>query len=70
MGIKKYKPSSPGRRFMTSADYDEITSSSPYKPLLVSSHRKKGRNNNWRISSKSRGGGHKRLYRLIDFKRD
>tara|TARA_Y100001970_G_C14223593_1_gene854155 strand:- start:638 stop:1486 length:849 start_codon:yes stop_codon:yes gene_type:complete len=70
MGIKKYKPSSPGRRFMTSADYDEITSSSPYKPLIVSSHRKKGRNNNGRITSKSRGGGHKRLYRLIDFKRD
>ena len=70
MGIRKYKPSSPGRRFMTSADYDEITNTSPHKPLLVSKHRKKGRNNNGRITSKSRGGGHKRLYRLIDFKRD
>ena len=46
MGIRKYKPSSPGRRFMTSADYDEITNTSPHKPLLVSKHRKKGRNNN------------------------
>ena len=45
MGIRKYKPSSPGRRFMTSADYDEITNTSPHKPLLVSKHRKKGRNN-------------------------
>ena len=57
MGIKKYKPSSPGRRFMTSADYDEITSSSPYKPLLVSSHRKKGNtykhgNNNSKLNKR------------------
>ena len=70
MGIKKYKPTSPGRRFMTSADYDEITTQTSCKSLLASSHRKKGRNNNGRITSKSRGGGHKRLYRLIDFKRD
>ena len=70
MGIKKYKPTSPGRRFMTSADYDEITAKSPYKPLLTSLHMKKGRNNYGRITSRHRGGGHKRLYRLIDFKRD
>ena len=41
MGIKKYKPTSPGRRFMTSADYDEITAKLPYKPLLASLHKKK-----------------------------
>ncbi len=70
MGIKKYKPTSPGRRFMTSADYDEITTKSPYKPLVTFSHNKKGRNNLGRITSKSRGGGHKQLYRIIDFKRD
>jgi len=70
MGIRKYKPTSPGRRFMTSADYDEITAKSPYKPLTSSLHKKKGRNNYGRITSKSRGGGHKRLYRLVDFKRD
>ena len=46
MGIKKYKPTSPGRRFMTSADYDEITTQTSCKSLLTSSHRKKGRNNN------------------------
>ena len=70
MGIKKYKPTSPGRRFMTSADYDEITTKTSYKPLVTFSHNKKGRNNLGRITSKSRGGGHKQLYRIIDFKRD
>ena len=70
MAIQKYKPTSPGRRFMTSADFDEVTSSTPHKPLLKSVHKKKGRNNNGRITSKSRGGGAKRLYRIIDFKRD
>jgi large subunit ribosomal protein L2 len=70
MGITKYKPTSAGRRFMTSADYDEITTKSPHKPLLTYSHNKKGRNNLGRITSKSRGGGHKQLYRIIDFKRD
>ena len=70
MAIQKYKPTSPGRRFMTSADFDEITTKTSYKPLVKSVHKKKGRNNNGRITSKSRGGGAKRLYRLIDFKRD
>jgi len=70
MAIQKYKPTSPGRRFMTSADFDEITTKTPYKPLVKSVHKKKGRNNNGRITSKSRGGGAKKLYRLIDFKRD
>ena len=70
MGIQKYKPTSPGRRFMTSADFDEITSKVPYKALVKSVHKKKGRNNTGRITSKSRGGGAKRLYRIIDFKRN
>jgi len=70
MGIQKYKPTSPGRRFMTSADFDEITSKVPHKALVKSVHNKKGRNNNGRITSKSRGGGAKRLYRIIDFKRN
>ncbi len=70
MGIQKYKPTSPGRRFMTSADFDEITSKVPHKALVKSVHKKKGRNNNGRITSKSRGGGAKRLYRIIDFKRN
>ena len=70
MGIQKYKPTSPGRRFMTSADFDEITSKVPHKALVKSVHKKKGRNNNGRITSKSRGGGAKRLFRIIDFKRN
>jgi len=70
MAIQKYKPTSPGRRFMTSADFDEITSKVPHKALVKSVHKKKGRNNNGRITSKSRGGGAKRLYRIIDFKRN
>ena len=65
MPIQKYKPTSPGRRFMTSADFDEITTNVPYKPLVKSVHKKKGRNNNGRITSKSRGGGAKKLYRII-----
>ena len=55
---------------MTSADFDEITSKVPHKALVKSVHKKKGRNNNGRITSKSRGGGAKRLYRIIDFKRN
>ena len=70
MAIQKYKPTSPGRRFMTSADFDEITSKVPHKALVKSVHKKKGRNNNGRITSKSRGGGAKKLYRIIDFKRN
>ena len=70
MAIQKYKPTSPGRRFMTSADFDEITSKVPHKALVKSVHIKKGRNNNGRITSKSRGGGAKKLYRIIDFKRN
>ena len=70
MGIKKYKPTSPGRRGMTVNDKAAITTDEPYKPLVNFRHRSQGRNNAGRITSRFRGGGHKRLYRTIDFKRD
>ncbi len=70
MGIKKYKPTSPGRRGMTTTDKVQITAKKPFKKLVSSNHRKAGRNNNGRITSRFRGGGHKRLYRQIDFKRE
>lgn len=70
MGIKKFKPISPGRRFMTGLDFSEITASRPYKPLTVPLHKTAGRNSQGRITSRHRGSGHKRLYRIIDFKRN
>ncbi|MEM4218415.1 MAG: 50S ribosomal protein L2, partial [Candidatus Methanomethylicaceae archaeon] len=70
MAIKKYDPVTPGRRFMTSPDYSELTTDSPYKPLTVPLKKRGGRNSDGRITVRHRGGGHKRLYRIIDFKRD
>ena len=70
MGIKKYKPTSPGRRGMTTNDKAAVTADKPHKGLVSNKHRKQGRNNNGRITSRFRGGGHKRLYRTIDWKRD
>lgn len=70
MGIKKFKPVTPGRRFMTGLDFSEITATRPYKPLTVPLHKHTGRNFQGRITSRHRGSGHKRLYRIIDFKRD
>lgn len=70
MGIKAYRPTSPARRFQSVSDFSEITRTSPEKSLLVPLPRKGGRNNQGRITCRHRGGGHKRLYRLIDFKRD
>jgi large subunit ribosomal protein L2 len=70
MPIRKYKPTSPGRRFQTVQTFDEITTSKPHKPLVESLHRTGGRNNHGELTSWWRGGGHKRLYRIIDFKRD
>ena len=70
MGIKAYKPTTNGRRNMTSLDFAEITTSTPEKSLLVSLKNKAGRNNNGRITVRHQGGGHKRHYRLIDFKRN
>jgi large subunit ribosomal protein L2 len=70
MAIKSYKPTSPGRRFTTTPAFEEITKTEPEKALTVPIKRKGGRNNNGRITTRHQGGGHKRLYRVIDFKRD
>ncbi|MEC9281272.1 MAG: 50S ribosomal protein L2 [Bdellovibrionota bacterium] len=69
MGIKTYKPTSPSRRNMTSNDFAEITKSTPEKSLLVSLNKTGARNNHGRITVRHQGGGHKRKYRIIDFKR-
>jgi large subunit ribosomal protein L2 len=70
MGIRIYKPCSPGTRNRTSSDFKEITQTTPEKSLLLRHHRSQGRNNRGIITSRHRGGGHKRLYRIIDFRRD
>src|ERR671912_2488922 len=70
MPIRKYKPTSPGRRQMTVQTFDEITSTEPYKPLTETLKKSGGRNNTGEVTMWWRGGGHKRLYRVIDFKRD
>ncbi len=70
MAIKKYKPTTNGRRNMTSLDFSEITTDKPEKSLLAPLNKKAGRNNQGRITTRHKGGGHKRLYRIIDFKRD
>ncbi|AGK99945.1 50S ribosomal protein L2 [Desulfoscipio gibsoniae] len=70
MGIKKFKPTSPGRRFVTVSTFEEITATEPEKSLLEPLKSKGGRNASGRITVRHRGGGHKRMYRLIDFKRD
>ena len=69
MGVKQYKPTSPGRRFQSVSDFAEITTSKPEKSLLEPLHKHAGRNNNGRITTRHQGGGHKRQYRKIDFKR-
>src|SRR5688572_11084108 len=70
MPIRKYNPTSPGVRFRTVQTFDEITSNQPHRPLTENLHRSGGRNNRGELTSWWRGGGHKRLYRVIDFKRD
>ena len=70
MAIKKYKPTSNGRRGMTSSDFAEITTDSPEKSLLAPLHKKGGRNNQGKLTVRHQGGGHKRQYRIIDFKRE
>jgi len=70
MGVKKFKPTSAGRRDMTGADFAEVTRSTPEKSLLAPLPKKSGRNNRGRITVRHRGGGHKRKYRIIDFRRD
>jgi large subunit ribosomal protein L2 len=69
MAVRRYKPTSAGRRFMSVSDFAEITKSEPEKTLLAPLSKKGGRNNNGRITTRHQGGGHKRRYRVIDFKR-
>ena len=69
MPVRKFKPTSAGRRFMTVSDFKEVTKSKPEKALTEKLTKKGGRNNNGRITTRHQGGGHKRRYRVIDFKR-
>jgi large subunit ribosomal protein L2 len=70
MPVKKFKPTSPGRRFQTGHDFAELSKDRPEKSLTVGLRSTGGRNNQGRMTSRFMGGGHKRLYRLIDFRRD
>ena len=69
MGVKHLKPTSAGRRFQTISDFSEITTTKPEKSLLEPLPKKAGRNNNGRVTTRHQGGGHTRMYRVIDFKR-
>ena len=69
MAVHKRKPTSPGRRFQTVSDFESITKTRPEKQLLAKQKRSSGRNNRGRITSRHRGGGHKRRYRIVDFRR-
>ena len=70
MGTKSFKPTSPGQRFAKLSDFGEVTRSKPEKSLTTSANKRGGRNNRGRITVRHKGGGHKRRYRVIDFKRD
>ena len=70
MAVKKRKPTSPGRRFQTVSDFATVTKSKPEKSLLAKKKRSSGRNTQGRITSRHRGGGHKRRYRIVDFRRN
>src|SRR3954453_5197833 len=69
MPVRKFKPTSPGRRFMSVSTFEEVTKTTPEKSLLEPVKKSGGRNNNGRITTRHRGGGHKRRYRIVDFKR-
>lgn len=69
MAIRRYNPTSPGRRFQSVSTFDEITTTTPERSLLRTIKKTGGRNNNGRVTSRHRGGGHKRRYRVLDFKR-
>src|SRR5487761_2118121 len=69
MGIRKYKPTTPGRRGSSVADFVELTRTEPEKSLVRPLHSKGGRNNAGRVTTRHQGGGHKRAYRVIDFRR-
>src|SRR6266571_2410871 len=68
MPVRRFKPTSPGRRFMTVSDFKEVTKSKPERSLTEKLTKKGGRNNNGRITTRHQGGGHKRRYRVIGFK--
>ncbi len=70
MAVKRFKPTSPGRRFATVSTFEEVTKKKPEKSLLAPLSKKAGRNSYGRITVRHQGGGHKRNYRVIDFKRD
>lgn len=70
MGMKRWKPTTPGTRFKVSSDFSEITRTEGEKSLLVTLPSKAGRNNKGRVTARHRGGGHKRMYRIIDFRRN
>ena len=70
MAIRTFRPYTPGTRTRVVTDFNEITERKPEKSLLVSKHRRKGRNNRGVITCRHRGGGHKRLYRIVDFRRN
>src|SRR5438876_8078398 len=70
MPLRKFKPTSPGRRFMTISGFDEVTAQEPEKSLVESLPTHAGRNNQGRITTRHQGGGYRKLYRKIDFKRD
>ena len=70
MAVKKYNPTSPGRRGMSVSSFEEITESRPCRKLVAKQKRKSGRNNQGRITTRHIGGGHKRRYRVIDFRRN
>jgi len=67
VGIKKFKPTTPGRRWMTVVTFEQLTTNKPYKPLTIKLKRHSGRNNTWRITVRHQGGGHAKKYRLVDF---
>jgi len=70
VAIKKYRPTSPGRRFMSVSTFEEITTDKPEKSLLAAKPKRAGRNHQGKITVRHQGGGHKQKYRIIDFKRD
>jgi large subunit ribosomal protein L2 len=70
MGLRKFKPVTPGTRFRVGSDFTEITTNVPEKSLVVKQGKSGGRNNTGKMTMRYIGGGHKQLYRLIDFKRD
>ncbi|MEB3200879.1 MAG: 50S ribosomal protein L2 [Synechococcaceae cyanobacterium] len=70
MAIRNYRPNTPGTRTLVVTDFSEVTGKERVRSLVVSKHRRKGRNNRGVITCRHRGGGHKRLYRLVDFRRD